>query len=69
MNSVVLAELTAICMSVLRRKACSSSTWLKRALHYEEQNEPGTFCHHVRKLPQSRLVTGLRAEHATLMLL
>ena len=56
MSSVVLAELTAICITVLRRKVRCSSTQLNellRNVRSETNREPvtaGTFCHQVRRL-------------------
>jgi len=55
-SSVVLAESTAICITVLRRKARSSSTQLKellRIVRSETNLAPvtaDTFCHRVRRL-------------------
>ena len=52
MSSVVLAELTAICITVLRRKVRSSSTQLNELLrNVRRETNPGpikagTFYHH-----------------------
>ena len=62
MSSVVLAELTAICITVLRRKVRCSSTQLNellRNVRSETNREPVTAATRSGDFPQSKPVTGL----------